>query len=97
VVKQVLEHWQTAPVRPQVHAALGFLEKLIKQPETLAAADVRAVYEAGVSREALERAVYVCVGFTMIVRVADAFAFEISTPEEFDAGARMLMKRGYII
>ena len=43
----------------------------------------------------LVRAVHVCAAFSAIVRVADTFDFEISTPEEFDAGARVLLKRGY--
>jgi len=92
-----MEDWRTAPLRPQVRAALGFLEKLIQTPQALSAEDVRAVYAAGVSRDGLVRAVWICVAFTMILRIADAFAFEISTAEEFDASARMLMKRGYIM
>ena len=94
-VEATLADWRTAPVRPPVRAALGFIEKLVKGGVT--AEDVKEVYKAGVPKEGLIRAVQVCVAFSMIVRLADAFAFEVGTRDDFDASARMLLKRGYIM
>lgn len=91
----MLADWRTAPVRAEVRAALGFLEKLVHTPDALTADDARAVYAVGVPREALERAIEVCAAFTVIVRVADTFDFEIGSEDDFDAGARSLWKRGY--
>jgi alkylhydroperoxidase family enzyme len=96
-VDKVLADYRTAPVRAEVRAACGFLEKLVKTPEALGTEDVRAAYAAGLTREMLVRAVEVCTNFTIIVRIADTFGFEVSTDEEFDASARMLMKRGYLM
>ena len=96
VVKQVLADWRTAPVRPQVKAALGFIEKLVKAG-SVSADDAREVFAAGVSREGLIRAVQIAVAFSMIVRLADSFQFEVGSEDDFDASARMLMKRGYIL
>ena len=84
-------------MRPQLRAALGFLDKLVREPEALIAADVEAAYAAGVSREGLVRAVHCCVAFSVIVRVADTLDFEISTESEFLGSAKVLMKRGYIL
>jgi alkylhydroperoxidase family enzyme len=92
-VAKVHADYHTAPVRDEVKAALGFIEKLVKGTPTVE--DVRAVYARGVTRDMLVRAVHVAVAFSMIVRLADAFAFEVGTPEDFDAAARSLMKRGY--
>jgi hypothetical protein len=93
-VDKVLADWRTAPVRAEVKGALGFLEKLIDEGE-VGPDDVKAAYATGVTRDMLIRAVQVCAAFSTIVRVADTFDFEISTDEEFDAGARALLKRGY--
>jgi alkylhydroperoxidase family enzyme len=81
-------------VRPQVRAALGFIEKLIKNTDGLTRADAEEVLAAGVSREGLIRAVQICVAFSMIVRLADTFDF---ADTDWAAGARNLMKRGYIL
>lgn len=92
---QVAKDWRTANVRKEVRAALGFIEKLVKSEVT--ADDVRAVYDAGVPREGLERAVMVCVAFSTIVRLADTFAFAIPSASGFAAGAKSLWKRGYMM
>lgn len=83
-------------MRPQVKAALGFLEKLVEHGE-VGPADVEAVYAAGVSREGLVRAVHVMTAFTMITKIADALGFALLDEEGYDAGARALWKRGYMI
>jgi alkylhydroperoxidase family enzyme len=95
-VGKVLEDWRTAPVRAEVKGALGFLEKLVKEG-AVGPEDVKAAYATGVTRDMLVRAVQVCTAFTMIVRLADTFKFEISTPAEFDASAKALLKRGYVM
>ena len=92
---QVLADWRSAPVRAEVKGALGFLEKLVQDTDGIGPDDARAAYATGVTRDMLIRAVQVCAAFSTIVRLADTFDFEISTDEEFDAGARALLKRGY--
>jgi len=89
--------WRTAPVGPKLRATLGFLDKLVRTPDELGAADAEAVYATGVTREALEHAICVCVGFTMIVRLADTFGWAIPSADDFSAQAHALLKRGYIL
>jgi hypothetical protein len=59
------------------------------------AEDMREVLSAGVSRQQVEDALAVCAAFNTIDRLADAFGFELLSPEGFEAGAKFLLKRGY--
>jgi AhpD family alkylhydroperoxidase len=43
----------------------------------------------------VEDALAVCAAFNMTDRLADAFGFELLSPEGFEAGAKYLLKRGY--
>ena len=50
---------------------------------------------AGATRQQVEDALAVCAAFNMTDRLADAFGFEVLSPEGFEAGAKYLLKRGY--
>jgi hypothetical protein len=91
----VLEDYERAPIADGLRATLRFLDKMTMRPDELGPADAEAVYAAGVSRAALEDAVYVCANFSIIVRLAEAFEFHVPTDAEFLASAKQLLKRGY--
>jgi hypothetical protein len=57
--------------------------------------DVHALLAAGVTRAQIEDALNVGFAFNVITRLADAFEFEVGPPSAFDAGAHMLLGRGY--
>jgi hypothetical protein len=61
-----------------------------RQPE-----DMREVLAAGVSPQQVEDTLAVCAAFNTTDRLADAFGFEVLSPEGFEAGAKYLLKRGY--
>ena len=61
----------------------------------LTAADVSALRDAGVADDAIVDAVYVCVLFNLIDRVADALDFEVLTRERFAARAPRFLREGY--
>ena len=96
LVKAALHDWRTAPVAPKVRAALEFLEKLVLDPDRVVAADVAPLRAAGISDAAIEDAIHVCAIFSVYVRLADAFEFEIPDARGFQISARMLLKRGYL-
>jgi hypothetical protein len=48
-----------------------------------------------VSPRQAEDALAVCAAFNTTDRLADAFGFEVLTPEGFASGAKYLLKRGY--
>jgi alkylhydroperoxidase family enzyme len=76
-----------------LRATLGLLEKLTLTPEDVGPQDMEAVRATGVSEQAMLDAIYICVAFNLIDRVADALGFEI--PETFARGAASQLKRGY--
>lgn len=93
-VAAVLADLDTAPIEEPLRATLRLLRK-VTQEGTVAADDVRAVLSAGATREQIEDALAVCFSFNVTNRLADAFGFSMLDPEGFDAGAKVLLSRGY--
>jgi alkylhydroperoxidase family enzyme len=91
----VAEDWRSAPVRPELKATLGFLEKLTLRPDELQPTDAEEVYATGVSRRALHDAASVCSLFSMIVRLADSFGWDVPPPERLAARAPAMLEGGY--
>ena len=93
-VQAVLADLESAPVPEPLRATLRMLGKLTAEGE-LTAGDMREVLSAGVSPQQAADALAVCAAFHTTGRLADAFSFEVLSPEGFEAGARYLLKRGY--
>jgi uncharacterized peroxidase-related enzyme len=93
-VDAVLADLDSAPVAEGLRATLRMLGKLTREG-TVDAGDMRAVLAAGVSRQQVQDALAVCAAFNTTGRLGDAFGFQVLSPEDFDAGARYLLKRGY--
>jgi alkylhydroperoxidase family enzyme len=94
-VQAVLADLETAPIAEPLRATLAFLGKVTRQHDEVTANDVRVLSALGVTRGQIEDALNVGFAFNVITRLADTFAFEVGTPASFDAGARMLLGRGY--
>jgi alkylhydroperoxidase family enzyme len=92
----VLDDFERAPVAERLRAALGFVKKLTLEPEALGAADVAALRAAGVTTTAAREAAWVAAAFNVMPRLADALGWEIPDERGFAAGARVLLKRGYL-
>jgi hypothetical protein len=67
------------------------------RPEELTRADAERVYAAGVSREALRTAATVCGLFNMIVRLADAFGWDVPPPDRLALRAPAMLEGGYLM
>jgi uncharacterized peroxidase-related enzyme len=93
-VHAVLTDLDTAPIDEGLRATLQMLGKLTQQG-TVSAEDMRDVLSVGVSRQQVEDGLAVCAAFNTTDRLADAFGFELLSPEGFEAGAKLLLKRGY--
>lgn len=89
--------WRTAPVRPELLAALAFIEKLTLRPDELTEADGDDARAAGVSTQALRDAAAVCALFSMIVRLADSFGWDVPPWEALLARAPVLLEGSYAI
>jgi uncharacterized peroxidase-related enzyme len=93
-VAAVLADLETAPIGDGLRATLRMLGKLTREG-TVSAQDMRHVLSAGVTRQQVEDALAVCAAFNTTNRLADAFDFDVPSPEGFEAGAKYLLKRGY--
>jgi uncharacterized peroxidase-related enzyme len=93
-VAAVLADLDSAPIGEPLRATLRMLGNLTAKGK-LRAEDVREVLAAGVSREQVEDALAVCAAFNTTDRLADAFGFQVLSPEGFEAGAKYLLRRGY--
>jgi alkylhydroperoxidase family enzyme len=93
----VRRDWRTAPVSEPLRTTLGFLEKLTLWPDELQAEDAEAVLAAGVRKEALIDAVHVAALFTMIVRLADSFDWQVQPEQELAAGAGSRLGSSYAL
>ncbi len=95
VVEAVLADWRTAPVNDQLRATLGFVEKLTKTPGKVMPEDLQPMYDAGVTRQAIEEAIRITFIFSTINRLADAFDFELAQDNQRGRMGFMLFNMGY--
>jgi uncharacterized peroxidase-related enzyme len=93
-VEAVLADLDSANVEEPLRATLRMLGQLTADG-ALSADTMRAVLSAGVSAEQVKDALAVGAAFNTTDRLADAFGFEVLSPEGFEAGAKYLLRRGY--
>jgi hypothetical protein len=91
----VLDDFESAPIEKPLRRTLRFLSRLALEPRSVTAEDVRPVLEAGVSREAVRDAIYVCYLFTTYTRLADSLGWALLDDAGYQATARHLLTRGY--
>ena len=98
LTRQVLDDVESAPIDGKLRATLGFLKKMTLEPDALTPSDARAVLAAGVDRVALAQAIHVAYLFNIYDRLADAMGWHVPDPGlgSYQAGARRLLKRGYL-
>ncbi len=95
MVAAVLENWRTAPVNEKLRSTLSFLEKLTISPSEVSPEDIESMRSMGVSDKAIEEVIYVCFLFSVMDRLADAFAFDMPSAKDFQRGGRVLYSLGY--
>jgi uncharacterized peroxidase-related enzyme len=95
LVDTALADYRAASISDGLKATLEFLEAMTLRPTELTAESAAAVFEAGVSAEALEDAIAIGAIFNIVTRYANALDFAVPTADEFDRAASMLLKRGY--
>jgi uncharacterized peroxidase-related enzyme len=93
-VAAALSDLETADIAAPLRATLRMLGKLTRE-HRVDVDDMRAVLAAGASRQQIEDALAVCFAFNAMNRLADAFGFFVPGPEAFEAGAKVLLSRGY--
>jgi AhpD family alkylhydroperoxidase len=93
-VAGALTDLDTAPIDEPLRATLRMLGKLTQQ-HSIDADDIRVVLDANVSTQQIKDALAVSLAFNITDRLANAFGFNVASPDAMKAGARFLLKRGY--
>ena len=93
-VAAVLTDLDSAPIEEPLRATLRMLGTLTATG-TVSADDMRAVLAAGVTAHQVRDALAVGAAFNVTDRLADAFDFQVLSPDGYAAGAKYLLKRGY--
>ena len=83
-----------APIDDKLRATLKLLRKVTKEA-AVTPDDMRTVLATGVTKQQILDALAVCFAFNVITRLADTFQFYVGPRSHFDAGAKMLLGRGY--
>jgi len=95
LVRAVLDDYASADIEPRLKTTLAFLHKVTLRPAEVTPDDVTPLREAGLSDEAIEEAIGVCTCFNVIVRIADAFDFEVSDTQDLPWIGRAILGLGY--
>ncbi|MNK99753.1 hypothetical protein D3C87_1201660 [compost metagenome] len=96
LVEQLLEDPEKAPVDAKLKVLLGYVRKLMTEPNAMEQADLDAVLEAGWNEHALHDAVAVTARGAFMHRLIAAYGFK---PMSREAAARKAQKRkalGYV-
>jgi uncharacterized peroxidase-related enzyme len=93
-VAAVLADLDSAPIPDGLRETLRLLGRLAAE-ETITADDVRQVLTTGVTEQQIRDALAVGFAFNVTNRLANAFAFQVLSPQGFRAGAKYLLRRGY--
>lgn len=93
-VDHLISDPEHAQLREPLRSTLLLLRKLAREG-TVTPDDVRATLAAGASHEQIEDALAVFFAFSVVTRLASAFAFADPGPDAFAAGAKYLLARGY--
>lgn len=78
-----------------MRSTLAFLEKITLCPREINGEDIAELRRAGLTDRAILDATYVCVGFNIIARIADALGFDLPSEELFSRAAKLLRVVGY--
>jgi alkylhydroperoxidase family enzyme len=92
---EVFADWRKAQIDESLRSTLALLEKITLSPREIDAHDIAELRRTGLTDRAILDATYVCVGFNIIARIAEALGFDIPSDELFSRAAKLLRVFGY--
>jgi hypothetical protein len=95
LTSEILTDWRAAPISEKLRAALGFIVKLTDAPERVGTYDIVSLRRLGITERAIIDATYICMGFNIINRIADAVGFKLPPAGVFASGAWSMRRFGY--
>ena len=96
IVKSAIANFQHADISPELQTTLVFLKKLVQSPDDLSVEDVQNVLDNKVSPHDLEDAIAIVALFSITVRCANAFNFELLDSKDSNRAAKRMLKQGYV-
>ena len=96
LVQAALEDFQQAKLPSRLQTILVFLEMFTKTPDELTAEHVRTLLHNGITQRELEDAMAVVTLFSITVRLADTFDFDIPGDSDFSRAAPRMLAQGYV-
>ena len=87
--------WRKAQIDNRLRSTLALLEKITLVPREIDSHDIAELRRTGLTDRAILDATYVCVGFNIITRIAEALGFEIPSEELFSRAAKLVRVFGY--
>ena len=94
-MRQVRDNYRTAKISEKLRAMLGLLETFTLHPEQMSPDKVRAVMNAGVSKDAIRDAFYVAYLFNTYDRLADTLGWELPDRSYYLKAGQRLLHHGY--
>jgi alkylhydroperoxidase family enzyme len=92
---EVFADWRKAQIDERLRTTLALLEKITLVPREINSDDIAELRRAGLTDRAILDATYVCVGFNIIARIAEALGFNLPSEELFFRAAKLLRVVGY--
>jgi len=96
VVAATLEDFHQANLPPKLYTILEFLETFTKTTDELTRDHVLAVLHNGISAQELEDAIAIATLFSITVRCANTFNFEMLGGKELPQAAKRMLTQGYV-
>jgi hypothetical protein len=90
-----LTDWRVASISEKLRVTLDFLAKLTDAPDHISSRDLVPMRRNGVTERAVVDAIYICVGFNIINRIADALDFKTPPAYVFGRGTKFMRIFGY--
>jgi uncharacterized peroxidase-related enzyme len=94
-VRSTLEGTHQDAVNSKINLMLKFLEKLTQQPGKVTSDDIDLLRKQGISDNAIEEAVMVCVVFSIGNRLADSTGIQVATQKAIKRVAPLIVGMGY--
>ena len=95
LVDASLQDFELAKLSPELLAVMPFLEKLTKTPDELVLADAQTVLRGGISHEAFEDMIAVCVLINITTRCANVLGYDMLDDKDLEKASKRLLEQGY--
>ncbi|MEM9411231.1 MAG: hypothetical protein AAGA30_08965 [Planctomycetota bacterium] len=95
LVASVLNDWRSANLKPELGAALEFLEVYANSNRTIESEQVDKLLDTGMSKDQIVEVINVAWCFTILSKWADSLDFPVTPNDVFKPIGKMMYRFGY--